>query len=201
MGQYYKACLIRKDSDGAEHPSYYTTYQTHDGAKLTEFSWVRSAFMNGICGMLYRKGLSFSERDEFRAPRVAFIGDYWDGAEVKEDWVLACTLAWHSYGDVMDEKVPMCADMPYAWQNEYAKPMYFVNRDKFEYFTIDPDDYVNNELNPLGILCAVGNGRGGGDYKGTHMELVGSWAFDHIEIVDEEPTDLYKIPADFVEDY
>lgn len=201
MGQYYKACLIREDSDGYGHPSYYSTYQTREGAKLTEFSWVRGAFMNGICGMLYKDGLGFSEKDEFKVPRVAFIGDYWESAKVNEDWRLACALAWHSYGDVMNESIPLSSNMPYAWRNEYAKPVYFVNRDKDEYFAIEPDDYVNGELNPLGILCAVGNGLGGGDYKGTRMDLVGRWAFDHIEAVTEEPTDLYKTSADFTEEY
>lgn len=37
-------------------------------------------------------------------------------------------------------------------------------------------------IHPLPLLTAVGNGRGGGDYSGAEMDVVGLWAGDEIEV-------------------
>lgn len=39
-------------------------------------------------------------------------------------------------------------------------------------------------VHPLSILCAVGNGQGGGDYFGINDRIAGSWAWDFIELSD-----------------
>lgn len=39
-------------------------------------------------------------------------------------------------------------------------------------------------VHPLSILCAVGNGQGGGDYFGLNDKIAGSWAWDFIELSD-----------------
>ena len=51
---------------------------------------------------------------------------------------------------------------------------------------VDEEPWV---LNPIAILTAVGNGRGGGDYFGSDMEQVGRWAGDAIFISEINPTD------------
>jgi hypothetical protein len=55
-----------------------------------------------------------------------------------------------------------------------------------------------SEIHPLPILTSNGNGQGSGDYHGTHMNLVGSWAGDIISI---EPNAIFKVipPINFKE--
>ena len=55
-----------------------------------------------------------------------------------------------------------------------------------------------HEIAALPLLCAIGNGAGGGDYSGSNMELVGTWAFKPITVRSEIPegyedlTDVFK---------
>lgn len=41
------------------------------------------------------------------------------------------------------------------------------------------------QIHPLPLLTAEGNDRGGGDYRGTNMKLVGTWARDFISVPTE----------------
>ena len=41
------------------------------------------------------------------------------------------------------------------------------------------------QIHPLPLLTCEGNGRGGGDYEGTNMKLVGTWARDFITVPTE----------------
>ena len=57
-------------------------------------------------------------------------------------------------------------------------------------------------LHPLALLTAEGNGRGGGDYEGTNMELIGSWSRDFISVSPNKPTDDFvEIVPNFVDDW
>lgn len=38
----------------------------------------------------------------------------------------------------------------------------------------------------MSLLTAIGNGRGGGDYFGENSNKVGSWAWNIIEITDDD---------------
>ena len=55
-----------------------------------------------------------------------------------------------------------------------------------------------SEIHPLPILTSNGNGQGSGDYHGSHMNLVGSWAGDIISV---EPNAIFKVipPINFEE--
>jgi len=80
---------------------------------------------------------------------------------------------------------------------------FLVNLTKKEYISFD--EYMAKatsdwQLNPISILTAIGNGRGGGDYYSDDkktMELVGSWAWDVITIDEEEPVGMKKLDIDF----
>lgn len=80
------------------------------------------------------------------------------------------------------------------------KGKYLVNHDTKEYISLDRyykdckytgKDYSGNEftdcVSPLSILTAVGNGEGGGDYRGSSMYAVGRWAWNLISVEDEPP--------------
>jgi hypothetical protein len=72
----------------------------------------------------------------------------------------------------------------------HTKKQYFnSNEGCFEAlnFVVESDEYRLMRVDPLNLLLAVGNGLGGGDYREVDDEdyhLVGSWAFDQIELVD-----------------
>ena len=57
-------------------------------------------------------------------------------------------------------------------------------------------------ISPLALLLAMGNGRGGGDYRGPHEELLGSWcaSVQSIEIT-QEPIDACANYEDFCPDF
>lgn len=48
------------------------------------------------------------------------------------------------------------------------------------------DTRKHAEIHPLPLLTCEGNGRGGGDYSGPHMEYVGSWARDILSVEDAQ---------------
>ena len=59
------------------------------------------------------------------------------------------------------------------------------------------------EFHPLPLLTANGNGRGGGDYLGSDMDLVGSWAGDRIAVANDEgmiKTDYLRLEPQFKEE-
>ena len=62
-------------------------------------------------------------------------------------------------------------------KNNSKFPRYVVNVDKQEYIQLDHTE-GEDDLFPVAILTAVGNGRGGGDYFGPHAEYAGAWAGD-----------------------
>lgn len=55
-----------------------------------------------------------------------------------------------------------------------------IEQNKFRHDDDDPEDEFWC-VNPLPVLTACGNGRGGGDYRDDDDINVGSWAFDLIE--------------------
>ena len=57
-------------------------------------------------------------------------------------------------------------------------------------------------LHPLPLLTCEGNGRGGGDYRGSRRlqePLVGSWARNSISVEEEAPQGYTEILFDLVE--
>ena len=54
-------------------------------------------------------------------------------------------------------------------------------------FTPNWDEGNTWTIHPLPILTCIGNGRGGGDYYGTNMDMVGAWAMDRITFTEEWP--------------
>jgi hypothetical protein len=79
------------------------------------------------------------------------------------------------------------------------KMLYLVNETKglyVDYEKVKPTTKWGHRIDPLPLLTAEGNGRGGGDYEGRNMKLVGSWARDVIYVTDNLPEGLTElIPA------
>ena len=76
---------------------------------------------------------------------------------------------------------------------------YLVNHTKKVYIlysTVKKDKY-GYRLDPLPIFTAEGNGRGGGDYRGENIDLVGTWARDIISVEETRPKGYEKIMSPF----
>lgn len=173
MGQYYNSVL--KDEKG-EIKNYYNF-----GLKLMEHSYFFNNYVNSVCKKLVNK-----------PHYVAWVGDYADEDDYVErenaDMLRAMVNFRHIHkGTQLESK-----SAPYGYVGHLL-----VNHSKKQF--IDMTDYYRNSvlnygkerkgeyvIHPLPLLTAVGNGKGGGDYrssKALNQEDVGLWAGDLIEIV------------------
>ena len=155
------------------------------GLKLMEHGWLQNDFVNGVV----------EEIEDFPC-RVAWVGDYADDQ--------------HDFGDYYTEFVYMrtwgdnVEESPFDCVPEVHTEGFLVNCDKKLF--IDLKKYAETSsyepswdkgrkwcIHPLPRLTAIGNGRGGGDYEGSCMDMVGSWAMDLIEFTRENPTDATEV--------
>jgi hypothetical protein len=213
MGQYYRGVVLGKTSKKKSKfivRQAFCCYAHHTGAKLTEHSYV---------GVWYIKEYEKALAEEFHGYPFVWIGDY---ADTKFD-VDGYTAA----NEFIDKETHKNAisqgytkNVNGGWGAEYIRngetafekdfavktPLkdfieykYIVNYTKKQYIRI-PDK--KGEIHPLPLLCADGNGRGGGDYEGVNMQLVGSWAYDEIGVTNTIPENIKtELVATFRETY
>ena len=183
MGQYWCGHLV---PDSGKKQYIVDTDLWQSGMKMKEHYGIHSMPIKA----------AFAIIDE-NPCRVGWIGDYgnedsdfeiapkWYGNDVYE----ACWSGDEEnrrgmvYGK---EALPISDD----WNPSSG---YLVNHDKRCFIDLDVArhtclDGYGRSISPLPLLCAIGNGRGGGDYDGMNLELVGSWAYDLIERSDEAPS-------------
>lgn len=167
MGQYYNAVLkINGETQ------VFTTYV--DGefvfAKLMEHSYWENSFVLAIASKFWRtKG------------QLAWVGDYAD-----ED-----DFNWNKEFENVHSDI---ARNDLSYNGFRLEGKYLINHTKKIF--IDLDEYkelLKTEewiVNPLSLLTAVGNGKGGGDFGKEQVgaKMVGSWTWDIIELTDQ---DLY----------
>lgn len=185
MGQYYKAVTINKDGELTVY-SLQTTefrktkdFRLYNGIKLMEHSWVKNSFTEAFSKIIYKNPM-----------QVAWVGDYaYCGGsaykKLKEMSPDFYDLIWRNEDVDVD-----CSTDSFDYSNKYL-----VNHTTKTYIplnnlTSNSDEWI---VYPISLLTAVGNGQGGGDYRGNDEWLVGAWAFDVISIEDE-------VPEGFVED-
>lgn len=194
MGQYYKPLLIA--DDGTKQTAYSHDYG--NGLKLMEHSWVGNDFVNAVLQNL-----------DGTPQRLAWVGDYADSVVDDEccfsdafitdrkDFMRLYESLWSDGSEPIakiDKKLPQ-----YKLSNEEAD-CFIVNVTRNCY--IDMEKYVAKNkkkdgeyfwcINPLPLLTSIGNGQGGGDYRGDDPE-VGSWAFDKIYITALRPGKMEEV--------
>ena len=166
MGQYYRPILT--NANGYERVYNRNVDGAYTAAKLMEHSWWYNEFVSTICNKLFKNPM-----------KVVWVGDYADGADVTngietDELTRLCEKAWKGKGNGVTK-------------NElFLDDLFLVNHTKHIY--VDCNEY-NKECNkkgwcihPLPLLTAIGNGLGGGDYRGCEAWQVGSWANDVISI-------------------
>lgn len=175
MGQYYYPTV--KKSRALEQ--FYSHY-FGSGLKLTEHSYVGSKFVNKVLASLV---------DE--PGRLCWLGDYAEKEDFKRlvvDKALAGMMlaSMDMFAAEEDDEENL-----YLHYSKEAAPdvdaRFVVNHSKKEYVDMKryeeaaPEDRFGMKLHPIPLLTAVGNGKGGGDYRGSNMDLIGRWCCDEIQ--------------------
>lgn len=181
MGQYYVTILTRNDKTRIYSPVVNGDWQ---GLKLTEHSWFENDYMSVIAKKILKK-----------PTRVIWCGDY------AEDEELQKFLPEYKVSEVQRKNTGVTSK---SINNKILKNKYLVNHDKQIYIDLNRyysiADEFNSEvdkgwiINPISILTALGNNRGGGDYydgdRTTCFDKVGTWAYDLISLETEIPKDF-----------
>jgi len=174
MGQYYK-CIILAEKPAQGEKEYIRTHVNphvfHEGAKLVEHSYCNTEFMRAVEALLRKGGVHYKSR-------VVWAGDY---ADVEPGH-------GNNLNNSIGENHPGFTGVGCPYDHTFI-----VNHTKKEYVM------KMNELHPLPLLTAEGNGRGGGDYHGADEDLVGTWARDVISVEMEAPADYTMLVHSFGE--
>jgi len=205
MGQYYTPLIISVDKQ-------ITTLRSFDfgsGMKLTEHSWIGNELVNAVYSLIFGK-----------PKKVAWIGDYamddyyaskdaYTKAMPLEEFEHFYTAAWGEDAKRMPSKQFTRKGLNLLAHD--TKGTYLINHSKKAFISLE--EYIRGStvkggvfegycLNPLPLLTACGNGRGGGDYHREHTGYtdVGTWAFDLLEYSEMKPFDYYQAEYHFCED-
>lgn len=198
MGQYYYPTAKKSRSLEQFYSHYFG-----NGLKLMEHSYVGNEFVNKVLASL---------ADE--PGRLCWLGDYADegdferlGVDKALSRMMLSSMSMFAAEEDDEENL-------YLHYSKEAAPdvggMLVVNRSKKEYVDMKryeetaPEDQFGMKIHPIPLLTAVGNGKGGGDYRGSNMDLIGRWCCDEIQTAkDASGLEDYKdITEDcaFVED-
>jgi hypothetical protein len=177
MGQYYIAVLLKEKSSPEEPDAILAWVDPHlygHTTKLTEQSFVGDRYIRII-------ECSLSPKGKFYKSRLVWAGDYAD----KE------SCGKNLYKLTQKEDLLSYYNPP----EEVCDCQYIVNHSKKEYI-LKPK---RGRLHPLSLLTAEGNGRGGGDYRGSNEFAVGSWARDVISMEVAPPEGFVELDYTFSE--
>jgi len=193
MGQYYKAVNIETMK----------WMQSNGFLKLTETAWVGNDFMQAVMKNMCPKGIWFKNR-------IVWAGDYYgdEGKTEKEYYALTHSsnkIPYKSIDDYSsDPAIKAKAKEAYRAATEWQKNCILVNFSRKEYVNYNHlptcmDDWT---MNPLPLLTALGNDRGGGDYRDGNPDFdkIGIWAGDQLGILQDIPYGFWELKTNFKED-
>ena len=176
MGQYYKPVnLLTRE--------WVYSHGYGNGLKLMEHSYIGNDFVRAVEGLLAPGG-------RWHKANIVWAGDYADKERDSRGIPKSSTL----YGSVSRYK-------KIKPRIRKAELRYLVNHTHQTY--VDLKTIVKHEgtwrIHPLPLLTCDGNGRGGGDYHGERMDLVGAWARCSISMEKTAPYGYQIIAAPFKE--
>jgi len=136
-----------------------------NGYKLMETSYNGNQMVNDVIREL------ISHRDQH--PRAVWVGEYMDYDKEEYDGIDALIRFVNNGFEYTVRAAPV--------QDAMFDDVCIYNPAKDQYIrcSASPTDDPDN-IAALALLCAVGNGLGDGDYHGTNMDLVGTWAYDEL---------------------
>ena len=183
MGQYYRGVILKDNIDVTNITSNdiheaFCCYEHDNGAKLMEHSYVNNWYVKA-----YENELA----NECFGNHFVWVGDYADSNlfDLAYDFIKAKRINIAEKQGYYDFKSVTDYDELVSTTYEYI-----INFTKKMFIRIPKEIDDCLVIHPLPLLCADGNGRGGGDYYGSNMELIGSWAYDKIGVANEIPDDI-----------
>lgn len=191
MGQYYYPVELEKK----EH------LYSHDfgnGLKLMEHSWLDNNFVQAVEMLLVEGG-------RWDKHKIVWAGDYADpeeeGSEHYQHDENGNPINIQSMLDDKDKLVFVIEACPpdHHFLINFDKKE-FVDKRKVKGFKASWDDDIWH-IHPLPLLTCEGNGRGGGDFRGSDPKhLIGSWARNSIGLRKEVPEGFTEIIFDLIEE-
>lgn len=186
MGQYYFVAFKRGDGNVVVNERKFKNSE-YVGAKLMEHSYIGNWFCNSVLADIAKNGKT----------RIAWVGDYAEDEEIREI----------TNGDLCFKDVWGDHDNPHRFGGHVFgyRGKFLVNHSKRKYVSFDgvmkfaKREGLRWPINPLPLLTAIGNGRGGGDYSGENESLVGTWAWDEISVEKSIPAGYEPEDAFFKE--
>jgi hypothetical protein len=175
MGQYYKPILLDKTKKTIV--SFMESWDFTNGSKLMEHSWIGNKFV-----------ASFESLIRNKPTRVVWAGDYAD--EEKTGKSLYSISSDNENLKVIPELRVNLIESRFIIN--HSKELFVDKRNC-------PKDKDGWRIHPLPLLTSDGNGRGGGDYYSSDMELVGSWCRDIISVSQKKPIGMKELKPNFIE--
>lgn len=224
MGQYYRIVNLTKKE-------YLEPWSYNCGAKLMESSYIdrnlkSNPYISAFCGLLCNewKGdeiivagdyADLPTEEDIKERRLTWP---WDEIllDVQERYP-ELDLGKDVVGEYGEYRVTLydAADsfkqIKMDKYNDFDIPQYLCNSVSGEYIDLKDlpiewpaeGEHPSVSINPLPLLLALGNGLGGGDYRGVNEYLVGSWASEKytkgIFFSDSVPEGFEKFEPDFTE--
>ena len=175
MGQYYKPINLKT-------MEWVYSHNYDDGLKLMEHSWIGNEFVGAVMTLL-------SPNNLWHKMPIVWCGDYYDEEGEEGYYQLVKEEDERTNAVSMSKK-----DQLRAILVNHTKKEYVVYSDMRE----DEDRW---RINPLPLLTALGNNRGGGDYRdgNSDFDKVGIWARDILSIEFTIPKGFKKLEVDFFE--
>ena len=176
MGQYYTPIIKR----GNKMRRVYS-HDFHNGLKLTEHSYVGNNFVNVVANEIIDN-----------PAQLYWCGDYAEPTDFKSESMFKRI---YGYAWQRNRNTRTTLENPHEEFN-WKEDWYYINHTKKQFMLMPEEgDWV---FTPLSLLTAIGNGRGGGDYrKKSGQSMVGYWAGDKVSLSKEKPKGKYiDITAD-----
>lgn len=188
MGQYYYG-IMNCSFDGEGKPVAFCNIEA-GYLKLMEHSWWGNYYVNWFCRAL--------SQSKFR---VGWVGDYSDSQGCPEDIFMAA----HGF-DKEDDPNPKYTETIAVSESHFTlNGKILANHTKKQY--LDCNKYYKEAskyddvwiVHPLPILTCIGNGLGGGDYRGINQDKVGIWFWDILEVTELVPAGYSELDVIFAE--
>lgn len=174
MGQYYMPVIKRGDKLRRVY-----SHDFDNGLKLTEHSYVGNDFVNVVANDLVDNPAQLYWCGDY-----AEIGDFSSESMFKKIYGYAWNRTKHSRTTVENP------NEEFDWSDDW----YYVNETKKQYALMPKQGYF--VFSPISLLTAIGNGRGGGDYRRDNS-MIGYWAGDKVYLSKTKPNEKY---SDITED-
>lgn len=209
MGQYYAPTIIYPDGSSA----FLNGHAYNNGIKLTEHSWISNHLVNAVYCKIRNKPRRIAWIGDYSDTDYETCGDAYTKQISKEEFLTYYHSAWAEDEDNNNFIPPsMYSAEDFELINEKTTGMHLVNHDRKEYLdlgeyigrcTINGGNWAGWCVDPLPLLTACGNDRGGGDFYDSPTTVgyndVGIWAFQELELTETIPESYRGCAYSFIE--